>query len=160
MLKHILIVLFISLNLFSQSQIIGKSDKIDIPQLNLYNLNAKVDTGAKTSSLHCSYIDSLDDKFVEFIVLGPSREKFQNKKYTMPIKRIANVKSSNGKVDKRYFIELELILFNKTYITQVSLSQRKNMKFPMLLGRHLLKQGFIVDVREQNISFKEKQSSQ
>ncbi len=92
--KAILIFFIFLNNLYSNDIIIGKYDRLDLPMLNLKDLRAKIDTGAKTSSLHCIFIESKDNKFVTFDVLDKTHKKYENKRYTLPIVRIAQVRSS------------------------------------------------------------------
>lgn len=79
MIKTIFFFLIFVSNLFAQSIIIGKYDRVDLPQLKLENIKAKIDSGAKTSSLHCSYIKQLDEDTVIFEVLDKSHKKFRKK---------------------------------------------------------------------------------
>ncbi|WP_122893511.1 ATP-dependent zinc protease family protein [Arcobacter peruensis] len=149
--------LFISIQfLIANSTVIGKYDRVDLPLLKLKNLRAKVDTGAKTSSLHCMFIKQIEDEKVEFDVLDKSHKKYKDQKYIMPIKRIAKVRSSNGIVEKRYVISTEVIIFNKSYEVEFTLRDRKKMSYPILLGREFLEKDFIVDVRKKNLSFIQK----
>lgn len=137
--KAILIFFIFLNNLYSNDIIIGKYDRLDLPMLNLKDLRAKIDTGAKTSSLHCIFIESKDNKFVTFDVLDKTHKKYENKRYTLPIVRIAQVKSSNGITEKRYVISTKVIIFNNTYDVEFTLRNRKKMNYPILLGREFLK---------------------
>ena len=152
----IITILFFLQNLVGQDLIIGKYDRLDLPVLKLKNLRAKIDTGAKTSSLHCSFIEQIDENTVVFEVLDETHEKYKEKRYSMPIKRIASVRSSNGIIEKRFVISTKVVIFNKSYDTEFTLRNRKKMNYPILLGREFLKQGFLVDVREDYISFSQK----
>lgn len=156
MFKSLFLLCLVFLNLQAKDIVIGKYDKVDLPLLNLKDLKAKIDTGAKTSSLHCIYIKSDDDKFVTFDVLDKTHKKYENKRYTLPITRIANVRSSNGLVEKRYVISTKVLIFKKYLNVEFTLRNRKKMNYPILLGREFLKKGFIVDVRKENLSYSKK----
>ena len=153
MYKFALVLLIFIQSVIAENLIIGKYDRINLPQLNLKNLRSKIDTGAKTSSLHCRYIEEVEDEKVEFYVLDKSHKKYKNKKYTLPIERIATVRSSNGMVEKRYVITTQVVIFNKSYDVEFTLRDRKEMDYPVLLGREFLRKGFLVDVRQKNLSF-------
>lgn len=153
MLKLITALLIFLSSLIAEDILIGKYDRIDLPELNFKALRAKIDTGAKTSSLHCSYIHSEDGKYVTFEVLDESHKKFKDKQVTLPIVRVATVRSSNGMVEQRYVISTKVYIFDKYIDTEFTLRNRKKMNYPILLGREFLKKGFIVDVRKENISF-------
>jgi len=140
----------------ADSQILGKIDKFDLPEFNLQNIKAKIDTGAKTSSLHCMTIRATKDGYVKFIMLDNHNKKFTGKYITKKIYRIGNVKSSNGVKQKRYFIKTPIIIYGKEYEMELSLNYRGSMKYPLLIGRELIKQNFIVDVRKSNLSFESK----
>ena len=154
--KIILLLFLLCLNLFAENIIVGKNDRVDLPLLKLENLKAKIDTGAKTSSLHCSYIEQIDENTVIFEVLDETHKKYRKKRFSMPIVRIATVRSSNGTVENRYVIATDLIIFNKKFNTEFTLRNRAKMNYPILLGREFLQKGFIVDVREKDISFSRK----
>lgn len=156
LLVSLIPLLFCLQSLFAQDFVIGKFDRIDLPALNLKNLKAKIDTGAKTSSLHCSYIKQLDENLVEFEVLDETHKKYKETKFTMPIQRVASVRSSNGIVEKRFVISTKVIIFGKSYETEFTLRNRIKMNYPILLGREFLKQGFLVDVRKEFISYSAK----
>ena len=64
-----LFLVFLFINLYSK-EIIGSIDKLDFPLLNLQNIESRVDTGATNSSLHCTNIEKINDKFVRCNILG------------------------------------------------------------------------------------------
>ncbi len=142
--------LFLVFNLYAKD-IIGSIDKLDFPAFNIENLESRIDTGATNSSLHCTNIEKIDDKFVKCNVLG--KESFTNE-----ISKIKEVKSSNGISQKRFFIKTEIIILGKTYISELSLNDRNSMSYPFLLGRDVLHENFIVDVSKENLSFKLKET--
>lgn len=141
----ILFSFFLFLNISFANTIIGKSDYVDLPNLNIKSIKAKIDTGARTSSLDAKNIESKDGKNVIFEING--------NKYKLPISRVALVKSSNGISEKRYVIKTNLIIFNRVEEIEFSLTNRENMSFPLLLGRNFLMKGFLVDVTKENLSF-------
>ena len=142
--------LFLVFNLYAKD-IIGSIDKLDFPAFNIENLESRIDTGATNSSLHCTNIEKIDDKFVKCNILG--KESFTNE-----ISKIKEVKSSNGISQKRFFIKTEIIILGKTYISELSLNDRNSMSYPFLLGRDVLHENFIVDVSKENLSFKLKET--
>lgn len=141
----LLILIFLSINL-SAKQIIGSIDKIDLPLLNLQNVKSRIDTGAAYSSLHATNIERIHDKFVKFKVLGKLTR-------IEPIAKIQGVRCSNGALQNRYFIRTQVVIFGKTYDSEISLNDRSTMLYPFLVGRDVLKQDFIVDVEAENLSF-------
>ncbi|MCR6637811.1 MAG: RimK/LysX family protein [Sporocytophaga sp.] len=139
---------------------IGRSDMIDLPDLKIYNVKAKIDTGAYSCSIHCSNpkVSGNKRKKLSFSLPyfnGKEKEKviFQTNDFSERI-----VRSSFGQVEKRFVIKTKVLIFNKLIETEFTLSDRSNMKHPILLGRKFLKNGFLVDVSKFNLSYKQKKS--
>jgi len=141
-------------------QLIGRKDKADFPLLDLYNIDVKIDTGAYSSSIHCHNIiiiyNGLVAEKVHFNLLDPSHRDYNEKEFILPIFRIKKVKSSSGVAENRIFIKTKILLFNMIYNLELNLTDRSNMKYPVLLGRKLLKNRFMVDVTKEYLSFNEK----
>lgn len=157
-MKFIVLIL-LTLSLYSQ-ETLGRVDKFDLPELNIYNIKAKLDTGAKTSSLNCSSVVPTGYNQVKFIVMDGKNNRLTKGYVTKDISRISKVKSSNGEVEKRYFINTKIIIYGKVYDMEVSLTFRKDMLYPLLIGRELLNNGFIIDVRKKFLSYKRKKELQ
>ena len=139
----------------SQLQTIGRIEAISIFDLELFDLDVKIDTGAYSNSLHCDEI-TIENNFVSFRLLDKVHKAYHNKKIKMPLYKEKKVKSSNGTTEKRAFIQVKVRFFNKIYKTVVSLTNRKDMKYPMLIGRKFLQNRFLVDVSKKNLT-KEKE---
>lgn len=138
---------------------IGRVDKIDLPLLELTNLDVKIDTGADSCSIHCHNIERVSNNTkVKFNLLDPKHPEYNEREFILDISRISVVKSSNGTSENRIFIKSLLIIFGKKYTTEISLTDRTSMKYPMLIGRNLLKGRFLVDVRLKNLSYTSKNS--
>ena len=157
-MKKFFLLIVLSISLYA-TEILGKIDTFDLPDLNINNIEAKIDTGAKTSSLHCMSIKPTKDGYVEFIVLDKSHKDFTGKYIKEKISRIGEVKSSNGIKQKRYFIKTTIVVFNKKYIMELSLSHRDSMNYPLLIGRELIEQDFLVDVTKTNLSYEKKNNN-
>ena len=140
-------------------RLIGRREEVDLPDWDLYGMEAKVDTGAYTSSLHCHHIEEVkkgdkDETMIRFNLLDPSHEAYNEKLFTLPIKDMRHVKSSNAQTERRYIVQTVMLLFNQKYTVELSLTDRSEMKYPLLLGRRFLRDKFIVDVSKVNISKK------
>ncbi len=133
---------------------IGKKELISIIDLDLFDLDAKVDTGADSSALHCDDI-YIDDGFVYFTLLDEIHESYHGKKMKMPLYKVKKVRSSNGEVQERASIKVSVEFFSKKYKTVISLTNRADMKYPMLIGRKFLSGKFLVDVSQEYIAKKE-----
>ncbi|GAL83836.1 hypothetical protein MYP_1064 [Sporocytophaga myxococcoides] len=139
---------------------IGRSDIIDLPDLKIFKVKAKIDTGAYSCSIHCNNpkVTGNVKKKLSFTLPyfnGKEKEKivFQTNNFSERI-----VKSSFGQIEKRFVIKTKVLIFNKLIETEFTLSDRSNMKHPILLGRKFLKNGFLVDVSKFNLSYKQKKS--
>ena len=142
-----------------EKRIIGRRDRIDLPELGYADIRAKVDTGAYGSVIHCSHIEviRMDDREVlTFTILDPRYSGFQDKKCYFEEYTDKLVKSSTGQTEHRYSIRTEAIIFDRRIGTEFSLTDRSQMKYPILLGRKFLQHGFLVDVRRKNLSYKRK----
>lgn len=139
--------------------IIGRKDKVDFPELGLYDIDAKIDTGAYTSSIHCHDIRVMDEvgiSKVRFRLLDPSRPTYNNKEFTHSIYAKREIKNSFGQVEERYIIKTKILLFDELFDTELSLTDRSRMVYPVLLGRKLLFNHFVVDVMQTDLSYNQK----
>jgi hypothetical protein len=121
----------------NSKRIIGRYEYVCIPELNMINVPAKIDTGAYGTSIHCDRIIDNGDT-VTFDLNGQS--------FTLPIIKRKNVKSSNCESSIRICIEADVILGDVKKRSVISLTNRGDLKFQILIGRKFLKNGFIIDV--------------
>jgi hypothetical protein len=143
-------------------KIIGRRDKADFTEWDLQDIDIKIDTGAYTSSIHCHHIyleNNGETQIVHFNLLDPSHKNYNNKPLSAPLHKVKKVKSSIGKAEKRYIIKSSIILFGKKYKIELSLTNRGNMRYPVLIGRKLLNKKFLVDTSLKNVSYNLKQST-
>jgi len=136
-------------------EVIGYIESVDLPELELFGLDAKIDTGADSCSIHCDDI-VINGDTVTFLLHDEVHPAYHGKKITLPISKRSNVKSSNGKSEERIFIEISIKLGCKTYNAEISLSNRENMKYAMLIGRRFMSHRYLVDVSHKYITKKEK----
>lgn len=135
-----------------QKPVIGRLEKIDLPELSIFGLDAKIDTGAYTSSLHChKIITELDNgrQYVRFHVLDPEHPEYEEKEYRTPVHKVKKVRSSNGLIEERVIIKQKVRFCGKKGTIQLSLTNRSEMKYPVLIGRRFLDGRFIVDVSKK-----------
>ncbi|HEY5690357.1 MAG TPA: RimK/LysX family protein [Cyclobacteriaceae bacterium] len=132
--------------------ILGRNDRVDLPGLGLTDIHAKIDTGAYTSSLHCSSAEVVNGK-LEFVLMDEEHPEFTGMKFTFDEFDQREIRSSTGEAELRYVIRTTVKIYDRTFRTQFSLSARENMKFPVLLGRRVLKNRFLIDVSKKDMSF-------
>jgi hypothetical protein len=137
-------------------EILGRSDRVDLPGLGLVDIHAKIDTGAYTSSLHCLRAE-VKDGVLEFVLLDEEHPEFTGIKYTMKKFDQREIKNSFGEAELRYVIKTKVKIFDHVIRAEFSLSNRGNLKFPVLLGRKILRHRFLIDVTKKDLSFTSKQ---
>lgn len=136
-------------------KILGRSDRVDLPELGLTNIHAKIDTGAYTCSLHCSRAEMVDGK-LEFVLLDAEHPEFTGMKFTFNKFTKRAIKNSFGEAEQRYVIKTTIRIHNRVIRAEFSLSDRDKLRFPVLLGRKILRSRFLIDVTEKDLSFKSK----
>ena len=70
----------------------------------------------------------------------------------VPLFELRKIKSSNGQIQNRPSIEVSVDFFGKRYKTVVSLTNRSDMKYPMLIGRKFMSGKFLVDVSKEYLT--------
>lgn len=128
--------------------VIGWRARVDLPDFGLQEVQAKVDTGARTSSLHASHIRPFEKDgtpWVRFRVYTGKRGKRVLTVAEAPLVDQRKIRSSNGAVEDRYVVATRLATMGLEWEAEVTLARRGSMAFPMLLGRACLKRRFLVD---------------
>ena len=129
--------------------IIGRTEMVSFPELGIESIEAKIDTGAYSSAIHAPKIwieKEQNQEVLYFQLLNKNSTEtsiniFKTKSFYQK-----KVRSSNGRLEKRYIIKTKLILGGKIRITHLSLTNREKMNFPVLIGRRVLSNRFLVDV--------------
>jgi len=136
-------------------QILGRSDRVDLPGLGLQNIHAKIDTGAYNCSLHCSSAQLIDGK-LEFVLLDEEQPEFTGMKYVFKKFSQKEIKNSFGEAELRYVIKTTIKIFDRRIRAEFSLSDREKLRFPVLLGRKILRDRFLIDVTKKDLYFQSK----
>ncbi len=138
--------------------VLGRSDRVDLPDLGLENIHAKVDTGAYTSSLHCSHAHVVDGH-LEFILLDEEHPEFTGTPFRVQEFVQREVRNSFGEAELRYVIKSRIRIHGRLIRAEFSLSNRGNLRFPVLLGRKILRHRFLIDVTKKDLSYLHKEQS-
>lgn len=128
--------------------IIGWREWIALPGLAVPAIKAKIDTGAKTSALHAFEIERFrrrGKEFVRFQVHPLQKNTELTIPTEAPLLEYRTVRSSSGHVTERPVISTEIALFEEVWTVQLTLAQRDQMGFRMLLGREAIRGRFLVD---------------
>jgi hypothetical protein len=133
--------------------IIGRREMIHLPEWGGFFIPAKIDTGAFRTAVHC-------DSYQEKIIDGkPCLEVyFTWEEKTNPVvvqftkfkKRV--IKNSFGQTEERYCVRTAIKIGPRTIQSDVTLTNRSGMKYPVLLGRKTIGKKFLVDVSHINLN--------
>lgn len=130
--------------------IIGQSAVIEVVDAGLA-FKARIDTGAKRTSIHAVNINVNDKselmeentgKKITFKVIN---EKSEEREIKTTIKDVSSVRNSQGK-EFRYVVEMELAWKGVSKKVEVNLRNREKMTYKLLIGRNWLENDFVVDV--------------
>lgn len=128
--------------------IIGWREWVALPELGIDKIKAKIDTGARTSSLHAFDIKEYKKgriSYVTFKVHPKQRESFYTIKTHSHLIEKRRVKDSGGTVTLRPVILTNIVLGRHLWQIELTLINRDAMGFRMLLGRQAVKQRFLVN---------------
>ncbi len=128
--------------------IIGALETCDLPDLNLFDIQIRIDTGAKTSSLHVDEIkrERRDGRLGVSFTLHPDIYDIESVTLCWaPVSDVRRIKSSNGAVEERLIIKTQFIMPKIKKEIEIALSNRADMSNLMLLGREGMGADFLVD---------------
>ena len=125
-------------------KVVGWRELVGLPDLGLAGIPAKIDTGARTSSLHADVLDEFRRdrrRFVRFAVdWGGVRHVCEAVQVD-----VRGITSSMGERQERFVIKTPLTIGKATFRAEITLADRSQMQFPMLIGRTALRRRFVVD---------------
>lgn len=126
--------------------VVGWRELVHLPELGLHSVSAKIDTGARTSSLHGTVLEEFErdgQKYVRFAV-DYERQHVRQVCEAVHVD-VRGITSSNGETQYRYVIKTPLKIGDVEFRAEISLADRSDMRFPMLIGRSSLRRRFVVD---------------
>ncbi|MDC0887002.1 RimK/LysX family protein [Altererythrobacter sp.] len=128
-------------------QIVGWREMVALPELTGARIPAKIDTGARTSSLHATDIERFDRDGHRWIRFELDIGLGQSEPVTVEVPHADRrlVTSSNGEAQERFIIKTTLQIGVVRFPAEFSLANRSDMKFPILVGRTALRKRFLVD---------------
>ena len=124
--------------------IAGWREWIALPEAGVPWIKAKIDTGAKTSSLHAFDVEDAGDS-VAFWVHPWQESTLDARRIELPVHDRRVVRSSSGHEEERIVVLMPVQLVGRTIDAELTLTNRDSMGFRMLIGREALRQGFVVD---------------
>lgn len=120
--------------------IIGWRERIALPELGIHEMKAKIDTGARTSALHALYLKAEfhnDEKWISFHV--PHLGEHRDVRHRARVFDERPIKNTSGVPQVRYIVRTPLIIGDRMWQIELSLTDRDKMKHDLILGRTALK---------------------
>lgn len=128
--------------------VVGWREWVGLPQARLEWVKAKIDTGARSSVIHAFDLEAYErdgTERVRFSIHPWQRSDDDPVELDLPVLDRREVRSSNGQVEQRYAVRLDVMLAGRSITTVMTLSNRDEMGFRLLIGREALERGFLVD---------------
>jgi hypothetical protein len=132
----------------TKKMILGALEKCDLPELGIFDLQVRVDTGAATSSLHVNNIEEQirgEEHWITFDIHPDYHDVATVTTCSALVLSQRKVKSSTANLQRRYVIKTPIKLGNALWDIQLTLTDRSAMTYLMLLGREAICGKFIVD---------------
>ncbi|AYF97858.1 ATP-dependent zinc protease family protein [Protaetiibacter intestinalis] len=126
----------------------GWREWVQLPDVGVPWIKAKLDTGAQTSSIHAYEVEAFDrdgEAWVRFRIRPWQKSDADEAEVECPVLDVRRVRSSSGHVEERFVVSLPLVLVGHRVDAEVTLSNRDAMGFRMLIGREALSRGYVVD---------------
>lgn len=127
--------------------VLGKDEKVNFPNLQLTDVPARIDTGARTSTIWVSS-QEVRDGVLSVIFFGPGSDFYQKEPRLYTDFETIVVRNSTGEEQVRYMIKLSVIIGGRKIRARFTLADRSTQVYPVLIGRNILRGKFIVDVKK------------
>ncbi|GAA1468616.1 hypothetical protein HD594_001816 [Microbacterium thalassium] len=127
--------------------IAGWREWVALPQADIDWIKAKLDTGARSSALHAFGVREFErdgEAWVRFGVHPWQRTGADEVIMELPVHDRRSIRSSSGHTQRRYVVLMTIRLLGHDITAEVTLTNRDEMGFRMLIGRQALRQGSIV----------------
>lgn len=119
--------------------VIGWREKISLPDLDLIDFAVKVDTGARTTALHATNVETFQKDGVDWVRFTPDFFIGDASPRVAEIHETREITNTGGVPEERIVIRTRLLIAGRIWKIDVSLADRAPMRFPLILGRSALK---------------------
>ena len=142
---------------------IGWKERISFPDWVLRRVKVKIDTGARTSALGAVYYEVLDlpeeGRVVDLVLALDRRAPANQVKLRVPVLGTVRVRNSAGQCELRPVIETRVRLGPLTKVVRFTITNRAQMRFPVILGRLALAGDCLVDVSRKYLLRKKRRTA-
>lgn len=130
------------------SKMIGNLEQIQFGENKDLSFNAKIDSGAESSSIHAqnikTFYKNIDGVPVMHVKFETIDQNYQFKTFTRPVVKIGEVKSALG-TSQRYFIREKIWIGDDYHYVNVNLADRSHLKRKFLVGKNILDEGYLIN---------------
>lgn len=127
--------------------LLGWREWVSLPKLSISRIKAKIDTGARTSALHAFIINIFHEDNKEKVCFSIHPKQYSEKEIITCVADLLDVRlitDSSGHREKRCVIQTDLLIAGRQFPIEITLTNRDDMRFRMLVGRTALK-NFLID---------------
>lgn len=146
----LLVSLSASAQLLKEKILIGRVELVALPSLEIKH-KSRVDTGAKTSSLHAVGVEEVQQGGELFVKFQSIDFEGKPKEYIRKVESTQRVVNPGGGTSKRYVIREKVKLGPIEKEISINLNDRSKMEYKFLVGRNLLLGRFVVDVARSHV---------
>lgn len=136
--------------------VIGWIEHVDLPELDLRHVKAKIDTGARTSALHTAQMEVFERDGLQLVRFHVQMKHTDPERwFEAPVHDIRPIKNTSGIPEQRIVIKTPMRIAGQRWSIELSLTDRSNMRLPMIVGRTALKgRNIAVHTRRTNLAEK------
>lgn len=139
-----------SAQLLKEKVLIGRIEWVNLPDMKIRH-KARIDTGAKTTSMHAVNIEEVEQRGELFVKFQTVDSEGKTVEVVRKVDTTQKVSNTSGFVSKRYVIKEKIKIGNIEREVNINLNDRSKMDYKFLVGRNLLLGRFIVDVARSHV---------
>ena len=123
----------------SKAREIGWREHVALPELGIQSMRAKIDTGARTSALNTSDLEQFERDGQAWVRFSLPAGREIKDRYEARLADIRDIRNTGGVAETRPIIETTIVLGKRAWVIEISLADRENMQFDMIVGRTALR---------------------